>query len=35
MPGHVDIMIMMATDALGPVWVDRDVQFMADAEEEC
>ena len=31
----VDVMFMMSTGARGPVWVDREAQFAADAEEEC
>ncbi len=31
----VDVVVMMATDASGPVWVDRKAQLAADAEEEC
>jgi hypothetical protein len=31
----VDVVVMMATDASGPVWVDREAQLAADAEEEC
>jgi hypothetical protein len=31
----IDVMVMMATDARGPVWVDREVQLASDAEEEC
>jgi len=27
-------MFMMSTGARGPVWVDWEVQFAADAEEE-
>ena len=30
----VDAMLMMSTGARGPVWVDREAQFAADAEEE-
>jgi hypothetical protein len=30
----VDVMVMMATDAGGPVWVDRELQLVSDAEEE-
>jgi hypothetical protein len=30
----VDVMVMMATDARGPVWVDRELQLVPDAEEE-
>jgi hypothetical protein len=30
----VDVVVMMATDARGPVWVDREAQLAADAEEE-
>jgi len=30
----VDVMFMMSTGARGPVWVDREAQFAADAEEE-
>ena len=30
----LDIMVTMATDARGPVWVDREAQLAADAEEE-
>ena len=30
----VDVMFMMATGARGPVWVDREAQLVADAEEE-
>ncbi len=28
------VMFMMATGARGPVWVDREAQLAADAEEE-
>jgi hypothetical protein len=31
----IDVMFMMATGARGPVWVDREAQLVADAEEEC
>ena len=31
----VNVMIMMATDARDPAWVDREVQLVADAYEEC
>ena len=31
----VDAVLMMSTGARGPVWVDREAQFVADAEEEC
>ena len=31
----VDVMFMMSTGTRGPVWVDREGQFAADAEEEC
>jgi len=31
----VDVMFMMSTGARGPVWVDREEQFVEDAEEEC
>ena len=30
----VDVLVMMATDARGHVWVDREAQLAADAEEE-
>ncbi len=30
----VDVMVMMSTDARGPVWVDREAQLASDAEEE-
>jgi hypothetical protein len=30
----IDVMVMMATDARGPVWVDRESQLALDAEEE-
>ena len=30
----VDVMVMMATYARGPVWVDREAQLAVDAEEE-
>ncbi len=30
----IDVMVMMATDARGPVWVDRELQLALDAEEE-
>ena len=30
----VDGVLMMSTGARGPVWVDREAQFVADAEEE-
>ena len=30
----VYVMLMMSTGARGPVWVDRESQFAADAEEE-
>ncbi len=30
----VDVLVMMATDARGPVWVDRELQLALDAEEE-
>jgi hypothetical protein len=30
----IDVMVMMATDARGPVWVDRESQIALDAEEE-
>jgi hypothetical protein len=30
----VDVMLMMSTGTRGPVWVDREAQFAADAEEE-
>ena len=30
----VYVMLMMSTGARSPVWVDREVQFAADAEEE-
>ena len=29
----VDVMFMMSTGARGPVWVDREAQLVADAEE--
>ena len=29
----VDVTFMMATGEGGPVWVDREAQFAADAEE--
>lgn len=31
----INVMIMMATDARDPAWVDREVQLVADADEEC
>jgi hypothetical protein len=31
----VDVMVMMVIDARGPVWVDRELQLVLDAEEEC
>jgi hypothetical protein len=30
----VDVMFVMSTGVMGPVWVDREAQFAADAEEE-
>jgi hypothetical protein len=30
----IDVMLTMSTGARGPVWIDREVQFAADAEEE-
>ncbi len=30
----VYVMLMMSTGARGPVWVDRELQSAADAEEE-
>jgi len=30
----IDVMFMMSTCARGPVWVDREAQFVVDAEEE-
>jgi hypothetical protein len=30
----VYVMLMMSTDARGPVWVDGESQFAVDAEEE-
>jgi hypothetical protein len=30
----VDVMVMVATDARVPVWVDREAQLVVDAEEE-
>ena len=30
----VDVICMMSTGARGPVWVDREEQFVADADEE-
>ena len=30
----IDVMFMIATCAMGPVWVDRKAQLAADAEEE-
>ena len=30
----VDVLLMMSTGARGPVWVDREAQLAADAEEE-
>jgi hypothetical protein len=30
----VDVMLAMSTGARGPVWIDREAQFAADAEEE-
>ena len=30
----VDVVLMISTDARGPVWIDREAQFAADAEEE-
>jgi len=31
---YVDVVLMMSTGARGPVWIDREAQFAADAEEE-
>lgn len=30
----VDVVLMMSTGARGPVWIDREAKFAADAEEE-
>jgi hypothetical protein len=30
----IDVMVMMATDARGPIWVDRKLQLALDAEED-
>ena len=30
----VDVVLTMSTGARGPVWIDREAQFAADAEEE-
>ena len=30
----VNVVLTMSTGARGPVWVDREAQFAADAEEE-
>ena len=30
----VDVVLAMSTGARGPVWIDREAQFAADAEEE-
>ena len=30
----IDVMFMIATGARGPVWVDREAQHAADANEE-
>ena len=30
----VDVLFMMSTGARGPVWVDREVQFVVDDEKE-
>ena len=30
----VDVMLMMSTGTWCPVWVDREAQFVTDAEEE-
>jgi hypothetical protein len=30
----VDVMLMMSTGARAPVWIDREVKFALDAEEE-
>jgi hypothetical protein len=30
----VYVMLMMSTGVRGPVWVDRELQFVADAGEE-
>jgi hypothetical protein len=31
----VNVMFVMATFARGPVWVDGESKFAADAEKEC
>ncbi len=30
----IDVVLMMSTGARGPVWIYREAQFAADAEEE-
>ena len=30
----IDFVFTMSTGARGPVWIDREAQFAADAEEE-
>ncbi len=30
----IDVMLTMSTGARGPAWIDREAQFMVDAEEE-
>jgi len=30
----IDVVLTMSTGARGPVWIDREVQFAADAEGE-
>jgi hypothetical protein len=30
----VNVVLTMSTGAGGPVWIDREAQFAADAEEE-
>jgi len=29
-----DVVLTMSTGARGPVWIDREAQFVVDAEEE-
>jgi len=31
----VNVVFVVATFARGPVWVDRESKFAADAEKEC
>jgi hypothetical protein len=31
----VNVVFVMATFAMGPVWVDGESKFAADAEKEC